>query len=89
MIEFRVGDVTTGITKDGNVIKISTYMSWMLAINDGLVSMDIPYGIRKLQCERNNFTSLEMPDSLEYLSCDKDLFDYDKCKLKAVDIYYE
>ena len=58
--------------------------------NDNLLSeLKIPNDVQLLRCENNPLKKLNLPSSLSYLRCDKELFDYDTCNIKRVDIYYE
>jgi hypothetical protein len=57
--------------------------------NNKLTELELPEGIYTVVCNQNRLTSLNIPDSVETLMCDKDLFDYDTCKAKQINIYYE
>jgi hypothetical protein len=50
--------------------------------------LEIPEGITDVRCNNNHLTNLHLPDSVEWLMCDPDIFDYDKCKVKSVRIFY-
>jgi hypothetical protein len=61
----------------------------MFAENKNLDKLDIPEGLTSLYCCGNFLKELNLPSSLDRLHCDKEAFDYDKCKVETVKIYYE
>lgn len=54
-----------------------------------LVELCLPEGINMSSCINNHLTKLELPKSLKYLRCNKELFDYDTCETEEVVIMYE
>jgi hypothetical protein len=59
------------------------------AIDENLISLEIYEGTEDVHCNRNNLTSLVLPNSVVTLVCDPELFNYDECKVKNVTIFYE
>jgi hypothetical protein len=57
--------------------------------NQNLTHLKLDEGITALLCIGNQLKRLKLPESLKGLVCDKELFDYDKCKVERVKIYYE
>lgn len=54
-----------------------------------LEHIDLPEGVCSFWARNNKFKELHFPKSLSHLECDKELFDYDKCDVEWVNIYYE
>lgn len=50
--------------------------------------LHVPQGVLTLVCHGNNLVMLELPESVNYLSCDPDLFNYDECEVRTVEIQY-
>jgi Leucine-rich repeat (LRR) protein len=57
--------------------------------NNLLTRLELTEGLLTLGCSNNLLTTLSVPESLTWLSCDKELFIYDECKVKQVNILYE
>lgn len=55
----------------------------------GLTELQIPDGVKEITCDGNNLTRLLLPKSLQWIWCDKELFDYDTCKVEWVMIMYD
>jgi hypothetical protein len=56
---------------------------------NNLEHIDIPHNMIRLDVRFNNLKEIKIPESLIWLSCDKELFDYDKCNIRVVEIYYQ
>lgn len=49
----------------------------------------LPDDIQQVYCDRNRLKDLDVPDSVIVLECDADLFEYDKCNVDTVNIFYK
>jgi hypothetical protein len=88
-MSFKMTYSTFGIDIKGKTKKFGIARDWVFAINHDLVEIDIPPSVRRVSCEHNHLKELKLPASVDMLSCDKELFDYDECVVKFVSIYYE
>jgi hypothetical protein len=61
-----------------------------LACHDNqLTYLKVAKGTQIVYCYNNQLKELKLPDSVYYLKCDKEVIDYDKCKILDVNILYE
>lgn len=67
----------------------NTGVTTIYASGRKLVKMPIPHGTTEIFCDGNHLTELFLPDTVRTLWCDPELFDYDKCLVKNVKIYYK
>lgn len=77
-----------GIDNDGLVTHYYGHVS-LDATDDNLEILEVLDGAQDVHALGNNLTFLVFPDSVEYVQCRKELFDYDACEITHVDIEYE
>lgn len=53
-----------------------------------LARLTIPESITHVFCNGNRLSDLKLTSNIKRLQCDKDLFDYDECKILNVHICY-
>jgi hypothetical protein len=79
---------TYGVDINGISVLIDTYLFWISIIDKQLVSLEIPKGVKRVDCSGNYLTDLKIPDSVNLLICDRGVVDIDTCKVEAVYIIY-
>lgn len=69
-------------------LKIPTECTKAHCQDNELTELYLHDEIIMLSCQRNKIKELILPDSMKNLVCDKELFDYDTCKVDSVKIVY-
>jgi hypothetical protein len=77
-----------GIDLNGRPTRYYGHVSLSCAF-ENLKNLVVMNGAQDVHCEGNHLTHLDIPNSVEYVMCNKELFDYDKCEVMIVDILYE
>ena len=80
-----------GINAKGERINLKGSIGWEKLIDCtemNLVELSLSEDVNLVVCKNNSLKSLKLHEGLNYLSCDKDLFDYDTCNVKHVHIRY-
>lgn len=82
---------TTGVNTKGKTKTFCISCGWLIAHGQNLVELRLPQGVEQVECEGNHFTKLKIPESLIFLTCDPELFnysDYNTSFSPFIDIHY-
>jgi hypothetical protein len=78
-----------GIDSKGNLLELNYIIDWLFASDQNLTHIDIPDYINVVFCHTNHLKELKLHDGVNTLWCDKEMIDYQSCKIDDVRIYYE
>jgi hypothetical protein len=82
--------VAIGKNKEGEIFQIKkNFFKSFHCYDMCLTTLVIPEGEFNVYCRHNFLTELRLNKEINRVSCDKELFDYDTCQAKNVNIFYE
>lgn len=84
------GDVHTLYCWNNNLttLELPKKIQKLYCGKNNITTLALPNGIKVVYCHHNKLKELQLPDSLMNLRCDHDLFNYNTCKVRHVDIVY-